>query len=295
MAELDTRHVFVTEIPPQAKMHDLIEAFEHFGTLEKIQIKKTENNYSAFVYFVDPEAGKAAIEASFSDKSFISDKMLSSSKIQICDQPVIVMVERPRQEILDKHVKKDKRNLHLMYEGHITAEDPAAEGVPENEMMKRKKLFDLKQKRLVDTNYKVSDTRLAVFNLPSDFTPGRARKIFAIAPKQYARSHPEDPISKIVLSKSVRLKEVRIVDEQQGTAFLEFSLPEHALAALRQVNNNPKYFPDRRLIVEFALINNYKKKQKIEREAAIEAQKKKKWEPPKRSQDLDFDDDDDDD
>jgi nucleolar protein 4 len=52
--------------------------------------------------------------------------------------------------------------------------------------------------------------------------------------------------------KVVRDKEQR--DKSKGFGFVEFTLHENALAALRQVNNNPDYFGEkRRLLVEFAL------------------------------------------
>lgn len=42
----------------------------------------------------------------------------------------------------------------------------------------------------------------------------------------------------------------------KGLGFIEFADPEHALAALRQLNNNPTAFtPDKRPIVEFAIEN----------------------------------------
>lgn len=42
----------------------------------------------------------------------------------------------------------------------------------------------------------------------------------------------------------------------QGLGFVEVAEHEHAVAALRQLNNNPKTFgPSRRPIVEFAVEN----------------------------------------
>ncbi len=45
-------------------------------------------------------------------------------------------------------------------------------------------------------------------------------------------------------------------DNPQGIGFVEFERHDHALAALRQLNNHPAVFgPERRPIIEFAIEN----------------------------------------
>jgi nucleolar protein 4 len=108
----------------------------------------------------------------------------------------------------------------------------------------------------MDTNSKVTRTRLAVFKLPVTAWTGQIGKIFAVAPKKYGSAHKQEAIAREILGKAVRITEVRTIEGQDGLAFLEFTEHVHALAALRQVNNHANYFEDRRLIVEFAVENN---------------------------------------
>jgi nucleolar protein 4 len=192
--------------------------------------------------------------------------MLFEQSITVCEKPIVVMIEKPREEILDRKRAKDRRNLHLMYEGHITPDMEAAVGVSDAEMAKRKKLWDNKQVKLSDTNNRISPTRLAVFNLPNEIGTGRIRKIFAVAPKRYARTHKTEEIAQAVEKYPIRITEVRKVETQPDVAFLEFTRHEHALCALRQVNNNPTYFEGRRLIVEFAVENSFATKDRRQKE-----------------------------
>jgi nucleolar protein 4 len=175
-----------------------------------------------------------------------------------------------------------------MYEGHITQDMPAAQGMSAAELQKRQRLWAKKLDKLGDTNNKVSKTRLAIFNLPETSGTGQVRKIFAVAPEKYARTHKTEEISKEIMAKTVRIPEVRVVEEQKGVAFVEFKEHVHALGALREVNNNPKYFPGRRLIVEFAIENNFATKERRKKEKAKKAKREKRFaerEPPTRESD----------
>jgi nucleolar protein 4 len=258
MSDHDPSQLFVKEIPLDATMSEVTAAFEAFGRLTSVKFVAPDSGHvgRAFVSFADSSSGLACLEQCRQSKSLVSESLLRRG-VEIRGQAVIVLPQRPKEEILSRNQVKDKRNLHLSYEGHITPDSPAAAGVSPDEMMKRKRLWDRKLAKLGDPNNKVSTTRLAVFNLPATAGTGQIRKIFAVAPKKYARIHKKDSISKVIQSKPVRITEVRKVEGQDGLAFLEFTLHEHALAALRQVNNNPGYFEGRRLIVEFAIENSF--------------------------------------
>lgn len=294
----DTTKLFVTEIPLEATMSDVLKAFEKFGKVRKVAFVPNSgdsiHNGHAFLEFEDAESGKLCLEQSRNSKSKISEKMLFADAISIKGCPVVVSLKVAREEILGRQEKKDKQNLHLLYEGRITADDQAAEGVPHEEMLKRKRLWENKIDKLKDTNNKISTTRLAVFNVPKTAGQGQIRKIFAIAPKKYARTHKKEKLSEEVEKSQIRIIDVRKIEGQDDLAFVEFTKPEHALAALRHVNNNPNYFTGRRLIVEFAIVNNQKmkrmKKKQEERKKLREQRFADKEAPPKEA----FDDDDDD-
>ncbi|OHT14351.1 hypothetical protein TRFO_15260 [Tritrichomonas foetus] len=293
----DTRQLFVTEIPLEATMLDMVKTFEPFGQIKKISFvggsEAGPHNGHAFLEYIEAESGAACLEKARHSSSLFSEKMLFTDAISIRGKPVVVKVQRSREEILSRKEKKDAQNTHLIYEGRIKADDPAAEGVSPEEMAKRKRLWESKIQKLTDTNNKISETRLAVFNLPKNAGTGQIRKIFAIAPKKYARTHKKEKLSESINKSVIRITDVRKVEGQDDVAFVEFTKHEHALGALRHVNNNPNYFEGRRLIVEFAIVNSFvmkrKKKKEEDRKKLREKRFAEKEAPTKES----FSDDDD--
>lgn len=277
----DPTKLFVTEIPIDARPYEVLKALEPFGkikSLTMVEDKSGENAYlgRAFVEYYDKESGEACLAKSRHSTKLVSEKLLLSDSVQVKGQPVVVRYQISKEEIIDKSRTKDPRNLALSYEGHITPDVEAAQGVPEAEMEKRKNLWEKKLQKLADVNNKVCDKRLAVFNIPEEIGTGRLRKIFAIAPMKYARKHKKDELAALIQKSPIRITEVRKPEGREDCAFLEFTKHEHALAALRQVNNNPTYFPDRRLIVEFAIENSFKTKErrkKIERKKNFKAKR----------------------
>jgi nucleolar protein 4 len=208
----DPRNLFVTKIPAEAKFSEVLSAFEHFGAVTSLKFVSEKNGPRtdrAFLTYSDAASGTSCLSCCRPSKSTVADRMLPHPGIVIQGEPVIVLVQKPRAELLSRLEVKDKRNLHLMYEGHITADMPAAQGLSAAELQKRKRLWERKQDKLADTNNKVSRTRLAVFNLPATAGTGQFRKIFAVAPKKYARTHKKETISKEIQTKAVRITEVR--------------------------------------------------------------------------------------
>jgi nucleolar protein 4 len=102
--------------------------------------------------------------------------------------------------------------------------------------------------KLADPAWRISDVRLCIANLPPETPTSELRRAFTAAPVKYARAHPGDE-----LARAARAHDVRIVDvaRRDNGGVVEFARPEHALAALREVDNNPEYFG--RLIVTFAV------------------------------------------
>ncbi|KAH0790666.1 RNA-binding protein 28 [Histomonas meleagridis] len=264
----------------------MFKTFEQFGEITRICFVAKQNNPhtgSAFVDYATEESGQAVLEK-------------SNSKIEsilVKDQNVLVIMAASRDEILEKMKPKDKRNIHLMYEGHITPDMEAAEGVPEAEMAKRKKLWERKQAKLADDNNKISPTRLAIFNAPPSASTLQIRKIFAVAPKKYARTHKNEELSKLIKQSSPKITDIRKVEGQEGVFFLEFTKHEHALGALRMVNNNPSYFPGRRLIVEFAIVNSFKTKARNEKQTLKKKLREERFERNEPPSKMIFDSDDD--
>jgi RNA recognition motif-containing protein len=225
-AEEDPRHLFITGIPAEAKFSEALAAFEPFGRIQSLTFltaKDGTHSGRAFLSFHDPDSGVKCLSQSRQPKAPVSEKVLPGNTIAVHGEPLLVRIKKSRKELLSRNEPKDKRNLHLMYEGHIRPDMEAARGVPDAEMQKRKRLWQRKQERLVDTNNSVSRTRLAVFNVPRTAGTGQIRKIFAVAPKKYARTHKSEPLSALVEAQPIRITEVRKPEGQQDVAFLEFT------------------------------------------------------------------------
>lgn len=160
-----------------------------------------------------------------------------------------------------KKVKKPTgtRNLYLAREGLIRAGTKAAEGVSAADMAKRERFELLKHQKLKNQNIFVSQTRICLHNLPKAVDDKQLRKLLLDATRG---------------EKGVRIKECRVMRDLKavhgkvkgqslGYAFAEFQNHEHALRALRHINNNPEIFgSQKRPIVEFSLEDRRKLKVK---------------------------------
>uniref|UniRef100_A0A8C2I223 RNA-binding protein 28 n=1 Tax=Cyprinus carpio TaxID=7962 RepID=A0A8C2I223_CYPCA len=117
---------------------------------------------------------------------------------------------------------------------------------------------ELKRAKLKDMNVYVCKTRLCVHNLPKIVDQQKLQKLcFSAAGGKGVRiaecrvMYDKKPICGQVIGKSL------------GYGFVEFKEHEHALQALRHLNNNPDIFgPQKRPIVEFSLEDGRKLKLK---------------------------------
>merc|ERR1711874_553433 len=128
----------------------------------------------------------------------------------------------------------------------------AAEGVSASDMAKRKMVEKQKKHLLKNLNMFVSSTRLCIRNLPPGVDDSKLKSLIV-------KNVP----------KSAKVSECRVMrDLAAGSggggkkapskeyAFVSFEKHLDALAALRNVNNNPTVFTkDRRPIVEFSIEN----------------------------------------
>jgi nucleolar protein 4 len=169
---------------------------------------------------------------------------------QIYFSPAIPRDQVQAQES-DKRLKnRDKRNLYLAKEGLIYANSPAAEGVSQADLAKRLSLEQRKRRLLQSLTHFVSNTRLAVHNLPPQLDEKRLRSLFAEA--------AGDPSAKIIEARIMRKyeKTTKKFGASKGFGFIEFTDHEHALKALRHLNNNPDTFSnEKRPVVEFSIEN----------------------------------------
>jgi len=154
----------------------------------------------------------------------------------------------------------------------ITADSPAAAGLSEDDLARREKAFEEKKRKLKKPHMFISPTRLSVRNLPKSVGDKELRDLF----KQGVLA--QDPAA----LPAIRQAKVVLDDQNKskGFGFVEFKKHEHALLALRDLNNNPQYFGEkRRPIVEFALED----KRVVDRHRAQQLAQKKKAKADKKA------------
>ncbi|CAN0040264.1 unnamed protein product, partial [Ectocarpus sp. 12 AP-2014] len=215
---------------------------------------------------------------------------------------------------------KDKRNLYLADEGLVLEDSGAAEGAAKSDMEKRVLARKDKKSKLKNPIFFVSPTRLSVRNLGRHVTDGKLKSMAAAAARagiQAGRANPQDvrlyleaqgeefaaitpkrlQIPAVTGNSVVKAKIIRDMDKKpstddptelhpsKGYGFVEFSHHGQALAALRQMNNNPAYSgqaksdgaakgESSRLIVEFSVENHAKLKLQQGRKEAFEQRKR---------------------
>ena len=120
-----------------------------------------------------------------------------------------------------------------------------------------------RQTQLASPDFYVSPTRIVLRNLPLKMGNDGLRRLCDNAVRARATRQVPDILSAHMIFD----KERRNPDgtpRSRGIGFVEFSEHEHALTALRHLNNNPEiYGADRRPIVEFS-VENVKMKKRME-------------------------------
>ncbi|KAM9698400.1 RNA-binding protein 28 isoform 1-T1 [Dama dama] len=252
--------VFIRNLSFDSEEEDLGELLQQFGDLKYVRIvlhPDTEHSKGcAFAQFMTQEAAQKCLEAAFPEAE--------GGGLKLDGRQLKVDLAVTRDEAAKLRTKKVKkptgtRNLYLAREGLIRAGTKAAEGVSAADMAKRERFELLKHQKLKDQNIFVSRTRLCLHNLPKAVDDKQLRKLLLNATRG---------------EKAVRIKECRVMRDLKGAygkikgqslgyAFAEFQEHEHALAALRHINNNPEIFgPQKRPIVEFSLEDQRKLKVK---------------------------------
>ncbi|XP_036282003.1 RNA-binding protein 28 isoform X1 [Pipistrellus kuhlii] len=250
--------VFIRNLSFDSEEEDLGELLQQFGDLKYVRIvlhPDTEHSKGcAFAQFMTQEAAQKCLAAASAETE--------GGGLKLDGRQLKVDLAVTRDEAAKLRTKKVKkptgtRNLYLAREGLIRAGTKAAEGVSAADMAKRERFELLKHQKLKDQNIFVSRTRLCLHNLPKAVDDKQLRKLLLTATGG---------------EKGVRIKECKVMRDLKGVygkvkgqslgyAFAEFQEHEHALTALRHINNNPEiYGPQKRPIVEFSLEDRRKLK-----------------------------------
>ncbi|XP_034681360.1 RNA-binding protein 28 isoform X1 [Vitis riparia] len=250
------RTIFISNLPFDIDKEEVKQQFAKFGEVQSFvpvlhQVTKRPKG-TGFLKFNTVAAADAAVSAA---------NPTSSLGIFLKGRQLTALKALDKKSAHDKELKKSKpeerdhRNLYLAKEGLIVEGTPAAEGVSASDMSKRHMLARQKDTKLESPNFHVSRTRLIIYNLPKSMTEKEVKKLCIDAVT--SRATKQKPmIKQIKFLKDMKKGKVVTKNHSRGVAFVEFTEHQHALVALRVLNNNPETFgPEHRPIVEFALDN----------------------------------------
>jgi nucleolar protein 4 len=330
------RTIFIKNLPYDVDKENIREIFEEkYGPVQYVApVPNREtglSNGTAFLKFkfndamrkllqdVELSSKLAAIEQQNQDKRNKVNVIRPGEVegLEIDGRKMIISKAISKEEAEDVNRRKkqerikeqDKRNLYLMMEGYISKDSEVAKTIPEKHMQKIEANYQAKKKKLENPIFHISKTRLAVQNLPKTMNEAQLKELFLkYAAQETEHGTPHIKQCKIVKEKDPNLRTVEL--GSKGYGFVEFTKHEHALRALREINNNPYIFKDepgaekrkrkrkgeveinnnRRLIVEFAIENTMKlhklkqhmanssrtkeDKERLQRKLAIEAKTK---------------------
>uniref|UniRef100_A0A0D3C101 RRM domain-containing protein n=1 Tax=Brassica oleracea var. oleracea TaxID=109376 RepID=A0A0D3C101_BRAOL len=218
---------------------------------------------TAFLKFKTADASDAAISAA-STASGVG-VLLKGRQVSV----MRAVDKKSAQDIgLEKTKEKnlDHRNLYLAKEGQILEGTPAAEGVSAEDILfvfvlaQTRVLHENKMKKLQSPNFHVSKTRIVIYNLPKSMNEKQLQKLLVDAVTSRATKQ-KPTVRQIKFLQNEKKGKVDTKNYSRGVAFVEFTEHDHALVALRVLNNNPETFgPQHRPVIEFAVDNVQKLK-----------------------------------
>ncbi|XP_038049197.1 RNA-binding protein 28-like [Patiria miniata] len=249
------RTVFIRNILFETTEEEIHEFFSEFGQIMYCKLvvdKATEHSKgTAFVQFATTENAERCLEKASKegDEGLVlgGRQLLVSLALPREQASKLREVKKEKQKIL----KKDKRNMYLLQEGFIRPGTSAAQGMTDADIAKRTKLESVKRLKLKNINIFVSPTRLAIHNLPKAVDGKKLNQALLIA--------AGDKKAKVIESRvmvDMKSPNAEGRGKSLGFAFAEFTKHEHALAALRKMNNSTEFFGgSKRPIVGFSLEN----------------------------------------
>ncbi|XP_062076844.1 uncharacterized protein LOC133781780 [Humulus lupulus] len=250
------RTLFISNLPFDIDKEEVKERFSAFGAVQSFvpvlhPVTKRPRG-TGFLKFKTIDAATAAVSAA---------NAASGVGIVLKGRQLTVLKALDKKSAHEKEINKtknedlDQRNLYLAKEGLILEGTSAAVGVPASDMLRRQMLERKKTTKLQSPNFHVSKTRLVIYNLPKTMNEKELKKLCVDAVK--SRATKQNPvIRQVKIMKDMKKGKEVAKHHSRGVAFVEFSEHQHALVALRVLNNNPETFgPDHRPIVEFAVDN----------------------------------------
>nr|CAH7733611.1 unnamed protein product [Callosobruchus chinensis] len=250
--------IFVRNVPFDASNEDLRKCMLQYGPVYYALIcidRLTEHSKgTAFVKFVNKEDADKALSAG-------TELTLLGNILDCFPALHRDLVQKKAEEKKEANKgSKDSRNLYLVKEGVILAGSKAAHGVSPTDMAKRLQIEQYKTQVLRNLNMFVSRERLVVYNLPPSWDDMKLRLLL----QKYAGG--DAVITEARVMRDLRNLDANGVGKSKEYGFVSFTKHEHALKALRSLNNNPNIFsPQKRPILSFSIENKVMIKAKQKR------------------------------
>lgn len=251
--------VFIRGLPLDIVKEQVFQKMKVYGPVKscRLVVDKTTDKLrgTAFVdYYHATSAEKAAASCDKWREKQGAGIIIAGRPVE-CDVAVDANTARKLSAAASENGKGDRRNVHLAKEGVLVEGSEDWLQLSASDKAKRKRGQEDKKTKLASPNFAVSRTRLSVRNIPVTWTEKQLKQTFIKAVKQRAtKANPKVVQAKILVDDEK-------VDSQgnaksRGIGFVEFAEHEHALCALRQLNNSPTVWgKDRRPIIEFAIDN----------------------------------------
>jgi len=237
--------VFIKNMSFDSDEDDLRDMMEQvFGPVffARIVMDKEMNHSkgTAFVKFKEVKDAEECVKiAAGSDGLYLDNRQLTVAFAIKKEDVTVAVAERKMKEA------KDNRNLFLAREGLVREGSKASEGVSARDMSTRRFMLKQKKEILQNLHMFISTTRLVIRNFPVKMNDFQLKKMVM----KYS------PVNSKVLECRI-MKDFKTKGEgtSKQYAFVNFGRHDDALAALRNINNNPEIFsPNNRPIVDFSI------------------------------------------
>ncbi|MDP2436235.1 MAG: hypothetical protein Q8P67_10865, partial [archaeon] len=202
--------LFIRNISFETTEEDLKEAFEAFAPVRRVLLVRDPITKlprgNGFVHFRTAEDASRVLEET---KDIPSDTKLPipkkkasptthlliqhlGSSLVVDGRRLILLPSLKREEVKDVTEKRgktvqseDSRGLRLAKEGFIEEGTPAAEGLTQSDLNRRKTAWVEKKQKLLNPNFFVSSTRLSIRNLPVSLDEKALKQLVIKQTQQY--------------------------------------------------------------------------------------------------------------
>ncbi len=234
------RTLFVRNVPYGATRKALAELFARSGSIESVHVVKDKatglGKGSCFVRYASQDSATNATMESWAldARPLIVALAVDQSTASKLRDEVGPAKKRKLEHAL---VGGDRRHVALASEGLIQKGDPAAIGVPENDLKKRERARQEAATKLRNPLFHVNPQRLSIRNLAPHVDAALLKELIeaaGVSGKDVGAVHvARDKVATVPGKKPKPGK-------SKGYAFAEFSSHACAMRVLRYANNNPE-------------------------------------------------------